>query len=321
MTDCKISVLLPIYNGGSDLLKAVQSILAQDLPDFEIIAINDGSSDHSAEVLNSIADPRLKVFHQDNSGLAATLNRALSLASSNLVARQDQDDLSMPGRFSAQWKYMDLHEDCSLLGTAAEIWEGDNPTSRAHDHPIDHAQLSFELLFNNPFVHSSVMMRRDFVLSLGGYTVDPARQPPEDYELWSRMARSGQVANLAEHLLVYREVPSSMSRTGPNPFLNRLVLLSSENIAFACGLATPDETTNDIAALTHSAYHLLSSKPNLAKMKECIIKAAKGISEDNKDINQRLSTHLHRIEYQWLIHRGNLGWARSKFSRLKKFFS
>lgn len=321
MSDCKISVLLPIYNGGTDLLKAVQSLLAQDLPDFEIIAINDGSSDHSAEVLNSIADPRLKVFHQENAGLAATLNRALSLASSKLVARQDQDDLSMPGRFSAQWKYMNLHEECSLLGTAAEIWEGDNPTSRAHDHPLEHAPLSFELLFNNPFVHSSVMMRKDFVLSLGGYTADPARQPPEDYELWSRMARSGRVANLAERLLIYREVPSSMSRTGPNPFLDRLVLLSSENIAFACGLEAPNEVTNDIAALTHSAYHLLSPKPNLAKMKDGIKRAAKGISADNDDVYQRLSTHLHRIEYQWVIHRGNLGWARTKFARLKKMFS
>lgn len=318
MTIPKISVILPVYNGAKDLEKAVQSILAQDLKDFELIAINDGSKDDSASVLNSLSDERVRVFHQDNIGLAATLNRALTLASSDLVARQDQDDISQPGRLSAQWRYMTEHPDCGLLGTAAEIWVEDSPSGRAHDHPTDHASLRFELLFNNPFVHSSVMMRRDLVVGLGGYTVDPARQPPEDYELWSRIARASKIANLSERLLVYREVPNSMSRTGPNPFLDRLILLSSENIAQACGLLSPDKVTDDMAALTHSGFHRLSSRPNISLMIKYLNTAARNIGGDDQAVADRLATHTHRLEYQWLMHKGKLGWLRSALSSLRK---
>jgi Glycosyl transferase family 2 len=318
VTAPKISVILPVYNGAKDVAKAVQSILAQDLKDFELIAINDGSKDDSASVLNSFSDSRIRVFHQDNIGLAATLNRALSLASSDLIARQDQDDLSQSKRLSAQWQFMTEHSECGLLGTAAEIWVEDSPSGRAHDHPTDHASLRFELLFNNPFVHSSVVMRRGLVLGLGGYTVDPARQPPEDYELWSRIARSAKIANLSERLLVYREVPNSMSRTGPNPFLDRLILLSSENIAYACGLPLRDTVTDDMAALTHSGFHRLSSRPDISLMIKYLNTAARGIAGDDQTVAGRLATHSHRLEYQWLMHKGNLGWLRSALSSLRK---
>ncbi|MBT8605260.1 glycosyltransferase [Polynucleobacter paneuropaeus] len=308
MTMPLVSVLFPVYNGGKFLMESIDSILNQSFSNFEIIAINDGSTDNSAELLDAITDPRVRVFHQENIGLAATLNRGLSLARGSLIARQDQDDLSYPERLAKQVEYMQLNPDCVLLGTAAEIWVGGKRSDRNHDHPTDHSTLAFDLLFNNPFVHSSVMMRRDDVIRIGGYSTDPSRQPPEDYELWSRLARVGKVANLKERLLVYREVPMSMSRTGPNPFIDRLVTICSENLALANGQKTVDPVTTNVAALTHSAFHRLSKKFDVTAMCRAIENAAKVQSNNNPEIIARASERIRNLQYQAIIFKSNLKW-------------
>ena len=310
MNEPLVTVLMPVYNGAADLRKALDSVLCQTYERFEFLVINDGSKDDSASLLDAIDDPRVKVVHQENMGLAATLNRGIALARGRYIARQDQDDLSHPDRLEKQIAYMDAHAECGLLGTRAEIWVGDLPTERAHDHPSEHAVLCFDLLFNNPFVHSSVMLRKEAVLSIGGYTTDPQRQPPEDYELWSRMARRFKVANLPERLLVYREVPLSMSRSGPNPFLDRLVTISAENLAFANGLAAPDTVSTDVAALTHSAFHRLSPRADIDLMAKAILAAGERIAEDCPEVAAMATERARILRYQWALHRTNAHWAR-----------
>lgn len=305
-----VSVLMPVYNGAADLRRALDSVLGQTFSDFELIVINDGSKDESASLLNSVDDPRVRVIHQDNMGLAATLNRGLAMARGALIARQDQDDLSHPERFARQVTHLNDNPECILLGTAAEIWVGDEPTERAHDHPTEHSLLAFDLLFNNPFVHSSVMMRRDAVLDIGGYTTDKSRQPPEDYELWSRLARKGRLANLPERLLVYREVPQSMSRMGPNPFLDRLVSLSAENLAFANGLTKPNPTMVDVAALRHSAFHRLSERPDVLAMTEVVKCAGRRIDAHDPRITARVAEHVKILQFRWMMHRIGADWPR-----------
>jgi len=310
MTETLVTVLMPVYNGAADLRKAIDSVFRQTYPHFELLIINDGSSDDSASMLDTIRDQRVKVVHQSNMGLAATLNRGISMARGRYIARQDQDDLSHPERLEKQVAYMDAHLECGLLGTRAEIWVGDQPTDRAHDHPIEHGQLSFELLFNNPFVHSSVMLRKEAVLTLGGYTIDPQRQPPEDYELWSRMARQFMVGNLGERLLVYREVPQSMSRSGPNPFLDRLVTISAENLAFANGLAGPDSICVDVAAITHSAFHRLSPRPDIEQMVQAVLVAGERLAQDCLPVRAMATERARILRYQWTLHRTNTHWAK-----------
>jgi len=319
MTEPRVSVIMPVYNGAADLRRALDSVLNQTFRDFEVIAINDGSKDESGALLDGVADPRVTVIHQENMGLAATLNRGLSLARGELIARQDQDDLSHPERFARQVAQMDKDADCILLGTAADIWIGDEPTERGHDHPTRHEILAFELLFNNPFVHSSIMMRREAVLAVGGYTTDRDRQPPEDYELWSRMSRYGKVANLADRLLVYREVPQSMSRTGPNPFLDRLVTISAENLAHASGRERVDPDVEDVAALTHSAFHRLSRKPNIGSMAKVISDAANSIAPDDGEVTVRAAERTRILNYQWMMHRTGSEWARPFLRKVARF--
>ena len=315
-----VSVLLPVYNGAADVEQAIESILKQTFADYELIIINDGSKDDSAQVLERLPDPRIRLFHQDNAGLAATLNRGISLARGRYIARQDQDDLSHPERLERQAAFMEANPDYGLLGTWAQIWIGNQPTDRAHDHPADHAALSFELLFNNPFVHSSVMLRKTAVEAVGGYTTDPARQPPEDYELWSRMARYARAANLPERLLVYREVPSSMSRTGPNPFQERLVLLCAENIAAVLGQPAPSRDVLDVAALTHSAHHRLSPQPNIERMCAVVLAAGDRIaaSASGSDVLRRVDARIQSLRHQYLIQKHKADWARPIARAIRK---
>src|SRR5262245_17330643 len=113
----RISVIFPIYNGEKFLHQAMQSVLAQTYQDFEIIAINDGSTDRSAEILESYRDARIKIIHQENQGLALALNTGIMHATGEFIARQDQDDISLPNRFAKQMEYFSHHPDCTLLGT------------------------------------------------------------------------------------------------------------------------------------------------------------------------------------------------------------
>ena len=329
MTSPRVTVLLPVYNGLPYLQAAVDSILAQTLTDFEFLIINDGSRDASAEVLDRLTDPRIRVVHQANRGLAASLNIGIDMARGRYIARQDQDDLSLPERLAEQVRFMDAHPECILLGTGADIWVGDEPADRYHDHPAEHAMLAFHLLFNNPFVHSSVMLRKDAVQAIGGYTTDPARQPPEDYELWSRMARAGRVANLSQRLLVYREVPQSMSRTGENPFADRLVTIASENLALSAGLDRPNEHAINIAALAHQVDQRLSSPRNLAAMIDLLKKAGAPMAREMPEVQALIDERIRILRYQWTIKQTHTGWAipalrkirdvaRAALSRLKK---
>lgn len=230
-SDLQVSVLMPIYNGEPYLRESISSVLNQKNVSLELIAIDDGSCDGSVCVLQGIDDDRVRVVHQENIGLAATLNKGISLAQSELIARLDQDDLAESGRFAIQVEFMRENPDCAVVGTWAAILEGRSATARAHRHPTSDEGIKLELLFDNPFVHSSVVFRKSSIIEIGGYTLDRNRQPPEDYELWSRVSRRHRMANIPKVLTSYREIPGSMSRVANRPFLRKLVLISSENLA------------------------------------------------------------------------------------------
>ena len=322
-----VSVVLSVKNGERDLPRSLATILNQSFADFELIAINNGSTDGTGAYLDGVADPRIRVFHQSDAGFAAALNRGLALARGRYIARQDHDDLADASRMEKQVAFLDAHPDHALVGTRAEIWVGDTPSGRFHDHPTEDDILRFDLLLNNPFVHSSVMMRKSALDHVGGYASDPARQPPEDYELWSRLARHYRVANLGERLTVYREVSSSMSRAGAQPFLERLVTISSENLAHASGAMLPQQVHVDIAALVHGADARVSRKPDAAAMYAIIEEAGRKIGGGKlrPDLAQRVLNVRTRVRHQLLLRQPALGVAlraaRAVRGRLRRLMS
>jgi glycosyltransferase involved in cell wall biosynthesis len=311
MSAPEVSVVLSVRNGGADLPKAIESILAQTFSDFELIAINNGSTDGTRSYLDGIADPRVRVFHQADAGLAAALNRGISLARGRYIARQDHDDLADPSRIAKQVEFLDAHPGHALVGTRAEIWTGDRPSGRFHDHPADDEILRFDLLFDNPFVHSSIMMRKVALDRVGVYATDPARQPPEDYELWSRISRHYRVANLPERLTVYREVPSSMSRDGIKPFVQKLVTISSENLAFATGADMPQQVHIDIASLVHGAEMRVLKKLDLDHMFAAVTQAGSRIAggRPGRDLSERIAHRKAQLRHYLMLRQPAYSWT------------
>jgi glycosyltransferase involved in cell wall biosynthesis len=299
-----VSVVLSVRNGGADLPKAIDSILTQSLKNLELIAINNGSTDGTRHFLDSIVDPRLRVFHQADAGLAAALNRGISLARGRYIARQDHDDLADSTRIAKQVEFLDAHPDHALVGTRAEIWVGDKPSGRFHDHPTDDSDLRFALIFNNYFVHSSVMMRKGALDEVGAYSTDRLRQPPEDYELWSRIARRFRVANLPERLTIYREVPTSMSREGSNPFQEKLILISAENLAAATtGMSKPEDIHLDIASLIHGAPDRVKKGADVEAMCAVIAEAGRKIFGGRRfgDGDDPVAFRIRNIRYNFAM--------------------
>jgi glycosyltransferase involved in cell wall biosynthesis len=300
MTSPAVSVVLPVYNCPHYVGEAIESIIAQTYTDYELIIIDDGSTDQTPRVLRRYEDPRIRRIRQDNRGLAASLNRGIDLAKGRYIARQDQDDRSYPERLAKQVAYLDTCPRCALVGTWADIWRENASTGRQHRHAADNATLQYELLLNNPFVHSSVMIRKTALSRVGGYCTDSRRQPPEDFELWSRLAREHEVANIPEVLHLYREVGGSMSRDGISPFLEHLVTICAENIAWGAGTDPGNPQAVNIAALVHSATHRLQGQPDFRAMTRIFVRAARRVVGERRarQIAPMASDLIEGLRYQ-----------------------
>jgi glycosyltransferase involved in cell wall biosynthesis len=305
-------VLLPVYNGGAVLSDSIKSILDQTYRNFELIIIDDGSTDDSASIIREFDDARIRSYNQRNRGLAGTLNRAIELSTGEYIARQDQDDLAYPQRLAKQIEFLETRPHCAMVGTWASIWTGEREASRVHRHPTDSLVLKFELLFDNPFVHSTIMVRKSALAKVGFY--DELRQPPEDYELWSRIARKFEVANIPEILEIYREVPSSMSRAKLNPFLDRVIDISAENIAFVTGRAHSHQVAVDLSALARRAYHRVSSKPSLMEITALLLEAARKLCSSSNSppgaLGVQVKSRLLSIRQSYYYYRYGIGLNR-----------
>jgi glycosyltransferase involved in cell wall biosynthesis len=204
-----VSVLMAVHNGALWVRDAVTSILGQTAGDLELIVIDDGSTDATPEVLASLRDARLRVERRPRAGLTSALNRALKLARAPLTARLDADDLALPERLARQRAFLDAHPDVGLLGTGAREVDPAGREVAVVRPPTDDAAIRRALIRANPFVHSSVMMRRAVLDRVGGY--DPALPVAQDYDLWMRMARVTGLANLPEPLVIRRLPPGRVS--------------------------------------------------------------------------------------------------------------
>jgi hypothetical protein len=208
-----VSVLLPVHNGAPYLESAVRSILNQTHRDLELIVVDDGSTDGSAETVTAFGDSRVRLIRNArNLGLPASLNRGLSAARAGIVARQDADDLSHPRRLEAQVGFLEMNPDVGLVGTQAWLIDEQGRCLGSVEHACEHDSLVWELLFDNAFIHTSVAFRRDLVVNTqSGY--DPAWPYNQDYELWVRLARITRLANLPERLVAWRSHSASMTQS------------------------------------------------------------------------------------------------------------
>lgn len=203
-------MILPVYNGGVHLTAAVDSILAQDHRNLELLAIDDGSTDGSGELLDRVDDPRVRVIHQENRGLVAALNRGLDEARHELVARMDADDLATPDRLGSQLAL--LLSDPGLVAVGCNYRLIDEAGAFLHDvHvPAVGPCLERQLYFRNILPHGAMLLRRSTVLAVGGYR-DVG--PVEDYDLWCRLLDVGRIGVTSAALYEHRLSPTGISQS------------------------------------------------------------------------------------------------------------
>jgi glycosyltransferase involved in cell wall biosynthesis len=197
-----LSVIMPVFNGEKYLREAIESILAQTYDNFELIIINDGSTDASEEIIQTYDDSRIiYIKNPENYKLIKTLNIGFSIAKGCYIARMDADDISHLDRLQKQVQFLDVNEEYGLVGSGVNLLNGENKSQLLYH--TDHESLKFALAFYCPFIHPSVMIRSSVLLNVD-CVFDSNYVHAEDYELWTRLAFKTKMANLPEYLLNYR---------------------------------------------------------------------------------------------------------------------
>lgn len=203
----KVSIILPAYNAAETIGEAMESMISQTWTDWELIVINDGSKDQTADVIRSYKDERIRyIENEGNKGLIYTLNRGLELATGEYIARMDADDISLPTRLEKQVQYMDSHKDVVVLGTGYQMF-GEGIKSRVILLAENDKHIKDYYLTEFPFAHPTVMMRR-----VEGLHYDSHYKNAEDYRLWLDLMDTGEYHNLQEVLLHYRISPSQVTQ-------------------------------------------------------------------------------------------------------------
>lgn len=195
-----VSVIMPVYNCEKYIQEAVESILNQTYTNFELLIIDDCSTDKTVSIINNFKDPRIKLnVKEKNTGYTNSLNYGLTIAIGKYIARMDGDDISLPERFEKQVSFLEENQDVVLCGTAYKIMHN----KRYITFPEKHDLIKVRMLKGNQIAHPSVVIRAS-ILKEHHLEYNPKMEPAEDYDLWTRMLCLGKFHNLQEPLLNYR---------------------------------------------------------------------------------------------------------------------
>lgn len=209
----RVSVVMPVYNGEKYLREAVDSILMQTFTDYELIIIDDNSTDRTADILRAHPDERIKLIKNDqNCGISLTLNRGISTAQGEYIARMDCDDICSPERFMAQVQFLDENPSIDIVGSWLEIIDQNSkPTEKMWKYIRPAMGLRWVTFFNIPVAHPAVMVRRR-IFDFFAAQYDVSEEPAEDYGLWTRINLKIRFSNIQSALLKYRVHEFSISK-------------------------------------------------------------------------------------------------------------
>lgn len=246
-----ISVVLPVYNCQDYVLAAINSILEQTFSDFELLVIDDASTDQTPHLIRTLRDPRLQLIEKpQNSGYTDSLNYGISIAKGAYIARMDADDISLSNRFAKQIEFLETHPKAILCGSAYRILG----TQQQIFVPEEHQDIKSALLRASCFAHPSVMMRKS---ALGPFPVyNKAFEPAEDYDLWTRLVVAGELHNLPEVLLEYRVHEQQVSQTRAKKQQAGSVHARLQMLDYLSHNLSPDERAGLEKVLSRSALEL-----------------------------------------------------------------
>lgn len=242
-----VSVLMSVYNGEQFLCDAIESILFQSLRDLELIVVNDGSTDATAEILRGYQqkDSRLRVFHQDNLGLIESLNRGAGFSRGKYIARMDADDIAPKNRLALQVNFLEKQKELAVVGGSIDVINASGIKLETCHFPTSDEEIKSTLVSGTcPICHPATVMRAQAFRSVGGYR--KAFAEAEDYDLWLRLADGFRLANLEAVVLRYRRHQGQVSvRKFKQQQLSNLAARTSA-LARMCGRPDPFDQIEDV---------------------------------------------------------------------------
>jgi len=208
-----ISVILPVFNGAPFVAAAIESVMAQTYGDFELLVIDDGSTDGSAEVIRGASDERCRLTRTPNRGIVAACNLGLEQAKGKYIFRMDADDFCHRERFAKQHAYLEENPHCVAVGSGVMFADPDMRPLRPSVPCLTHAEIDGQHMrgVGGAITHPAAAMRRSALLKIGGYRAE--YEWAEDLDLFLRLAEVGELANLSDVLLIYRQHLGSISHS------------------------------------------------------------------------------------------------------------
>jgi glycosyltransferase involved in cell wall biosynthesis len=238
-----------VYNAEAYLSKAIQSVLSQTFDAFELLIVDDGSTDRSSEIANSFADPRIRIIrNENNKGQAFAQNQGVKAAQGEYVAILGADDEALPDRLATEVYYLDAHDDICMVGTAYYLMDSWGRLI-GHVHVVtEPIVVRWRLLFGNPIGAPTVMIRREVFEKVGGF--DETIICSEDMEMWGRVCAYGKIGQIDQPLTKYRVHQSSLSRRqSPVLKMHWQTKISRRNLALLAGINVSDRVIESLTGM------------------------------------------------------------------------
>ncbi len=229
MNNPKISVLMPVYNAEKFLKEAIDSTLNQTFKDFELLIINDASTDNSKKIIMFYDDKRIRYFENDkNLGVAVTLNKGLKLARAELIARMDADDISFPNRFALQYKEMQKDKEITILASNYDVVDERGKFLYTEKYAKSPEEIYYTLQFRNCLGHPTAMFRTHIILDIfNGYDKD---HEAEDYDLWLKISSKYKISKINISLFKLRTSKNSRMRAMGRKVDDDAIFLAKKNL-------------------------------------------------------------------------------------------
>lgn len=213
-----VSVVIPIYNGEKYIEQTIESVLAQTYQTWELVIINDGSSDNTEKLVLKYTDNRIRYFRNDiNKGISFSLNKGLEESRGEFIARLDADDIALPFRFEKQVGFLTENKDYVLCGSYFQTISATGKTMKQVRFPANNRDAQSYLLLHNCFCQSAIMMKAQIAKEL---KYDLEFKIGEDYDLWYRISKLGKITNLPQYTTLYRIHDTNITRKSEVMFNN-----------------------------------------------------------------------------------------------------
>ncbi|MCL5126407.1 MAG: glycosyltransferase [Deltaproteobacteria bacterium] len=239
---------MSVFNGSCHLGEAVKSILSQSFVDFELLIIDDGSSEPISELINCFGDDRIRLLTQDNMGLTRSLNKGLELARAEYVARMDADDVCLPDRLEKQYEIISSSAKPDLVGTFFEIIDETGQSVQKKSLITNPIYRLWRLLFHNNYGHGTIMFKKSSVIRAGMY--DTRLRFAQDFDLWSRISKRNNTHMIPEFLYKYRMNTAGEQASVKNydDQLQAAIWISNRNLR-SCNPKLKDQDLIDLRSL------------------------------------------------------------------------